>query len=199
MSICYKVEKQGKSRPFQHEFPQPLHFQQTFNKGSSNHSLPTPSTPQKIQTPQINFSPLIKLKPIPKNIPRCFKCQVYGQTSVDYTNKRVITVLEWEAMKKEEKKEVSIVEEHGEEEESLEEVIEHADKGDLLTVKRVLVGLQIVEQEPHKDSFPTKEATTVVPLSIPLPLLKIFQTNTPFYSLTTKEPNPFQTFGKPSL
>ena len=84
-------------------------------------------------------------------------------------------------------------------EERGEEEVHCMVKRDLLMVKRVLVGLQTHEEELHGDSFPTKEATTVVPLSIPLPLLKIFQTNTPFYSLTTKEPNPFQTFGKPSL
>ena len=62
-------------------------------EGSSNHSPPTPSTPQKIQTLQINLPPQIKPKPIPKNIPRC-KCQGFGHTSADCSTRRVITLTE---------------------------------------------------------------------------------------------------------
>ena len=63
-------------------------------------------------------------------------------------------------------------------------------------VKRVLVSLQALEQEPQEG---TKEAITFVPLFIPLPPLTLFQTTPSFYSLTTEEPNPFRGFSQISL
>ena len=42
------------------------------NKGSSNHSPPTPSTPQKIQTPQINFPLQIKPQTNSQKHPKMF-------------------------------------------------------------------------------------------------------------------------------
>jgi len=54
---------------------------------------------------------------------------------------------------------------------------------------------EYVVEEPteksHEDSFPTTEATTLVPLSISSPPLHIFQATTPFYSFTIKETNLF--------
>ena len=126
------------------------------NKGSSNHSPPTPSTPQKIQTLRINFPLQIKPKPIPRNIPRCFKCQGLGHTAVDYTNRRVITLAEWEGFQHK-RKEGSIEKKHEEEKESRKEVIEHADQGEMFMVKAVVVGLQTLEQAPHEVSSPTNE------------------------------------------
>ena len=58
-------------------------------------------------------------------------------------------------------------------------------------VKRVLVGLQTLEQEPQESN---NEATTLVLLSIPLPPLKIFQTNTPFLLLYHQRIQPFSHF-----
>jgi len=110
------------------------------NKGSSNHSPPTPSTPQKIQNPQINFPQLIKPKPIPKNIPRCFKCQGFGRTSANCTNRRVTTLAEWESFQEKEKK-GSIEEKHEEEMENREEVVEYAEEGETFMVKGVVIGL----------------------------------------------------------
>jgi len=55
------------------------------------------------------------------------------------------------------------------------------------------------KEKSHKDSFPTTEATTLVPLSISTPQLQISQPTTPFYSFTIKEPNLFCDFSKPSL
>ena len=125
------------------------------NKGSSNHSPLTPFTPQKIQTIQVNFPPQIKPKPFPKTIPRRFKCQGFGHTSADCTNRRVITLAEWESFQEKEKK-GSVEKKHEEEKESCEEVIEHADEGEIFMVKEVVAGLQPLEQEPHETCSPTK-------------------------------------------
>jgi len=65
----------------------------------------------------------IKPKLIPKNIPRCFKCQGYGHTSASYTNRSVITLAKWETIWKEEDKEGFVEKEH-EEKERFKEVVE---------------------------------------------------------------------------
>ena len=57
----HKVEQQRKNKPFKHEVTKPLTQNQCFNRGSSNRLPklinPSPSTPQKFQTPQRTFSP----------------------------------------------------------------------------------------------------------------------------------------------
>ena len=87
---------------------------------------------KKIQTPQINLPSQIKPKPFPKNVSRCFECQGYGHTSADCTNRRVITLAEWETIGKEEETEGSVMEEEK------EEVVVHANEGDMLDLKPLL-------------------------------------------------------------
>ena len=68
---------------------------------------------------------------------RCFKCQGLGHITADCTNRRVITLAEWDAVKEEvseEEKEESI--EAIEEEE--EEIIAEADEGEMLVLRRAL-------------------------------------------------------------
>jgi len=100
-SMRVDEHKREYPKPSQNEPSHSLPFKQTLNKGSSNSPPPIPSTPLKIQTPQINFPPQIKPKPIPKNIPRCFKCQDSGHTSADCTNRIVITFAQWESFQEE--------------------------------------------------------------------------------------------------
>jgi len=76
----------------------------------------------------------------PSYIPRCFKCRGFWHTSADCTIRRVISLVDWESFQDEEK-DGSVEEEHEEEKESLEEVVKHADEGELFMVKRVLASL----------------------------------------------------------
>jgi len=67
---------------------------------------------------------------MPKNTPRCFKCQGYGHIASDCTNRRVVTLAEWESLKEEEE-EGSIEERH-------EEVVIQAEEGDMVYLKPLL-------------------------------------------------------------
>ena len=82
------------------------------------------------------------------------------------TIRRVKTLVEWESFQKEEKE--GFIDEGHEEHEGLEEVVEHADERELFMVKRVLAGLQSLEQEPYEVSSPTKKETTMLASSSPL-------------------------------
>ena len=66
------------------------------------------------------------------------------------------------------------MEEHGEEEEGFEYIVEQADEGDFLIAERALIGFQRVEKKPKEESLASNE-NTMIP--IPLPYLKISQTN----------------------
>ena len=46
----------------------------------------------------------------------------------------------------------------------MEEVVEQANEGDLLMVKRVLISFQIIEEEPKEDPFHTKEKAIILAL-----------------------------------
>jgi len=102
----------------------------------------------------------------PSYIPICSKCQDFWHISAECTHRRVITL-------QEEEKESSVEEKHEKEKESLEEVVDHTNE----------VGLQTLKQKSHEGSLPTKKATTLVPLSIPSPPLKISQTYPPQNSI----------------
>ena len=49
--------------------------------------------------------PMVRLNPSPLNPIKCFKCQGLGHTSLDYPNKKIITLAEWEVAMEEENKE----------------------------------------------------------------------------------------------
>jgi len=66
------------------------------------------------------------------------KCQGLGHIDVDCPNRKVITLAEWEVVKEdnlEEEKEEGV---DGEGEETQEEVIEEADEGEMLVLRRAL-------------------------------------------------------------
>jgi len=67
----------------------------------------------------------------PTSVRHCFKCQGLVHIASDCTNRKVISLVEWETMKEEEKeeKEEETVEE---EEESPEEKVTRADEGEVL-------------------------------------------------------------------
>jgi len=54
-----------------------------------------------------------------------------------------------------------------EEKESIEEVIEQVDEGDLLPVKGVLICFQGAEEEPKEDFLPSKDENTLTPTPLP--------------------------------
>jgi len=56
----------------------------------------------------------------------------------------------------------SMEKKHEEGKESCEEVVEHADEGEIFMVKGVVVGLQTLKQEPPEVSSPTKEGATML-------------------------------------
>jgi len=103
--LAHKVEQQRKNKPLpKHENPKPPTHEQTFNKGSSpspsflQPTAPTSLAPQKSQTPQKNLFPQSTQRNLPRNNPRCFKCQGFGHLASDCTNKRYVTLAEWKAM-----------------------------------------------------------------------------------------------------
>ena len=73
-------------------------------------------------------------------------------------------------------------------------VVEKADEGDLLMVKRVLIGFQRFEIEPKEDFLPSYE-NTIIPVPFPL---SIFQTN-PEKKNSSFHLSHSSTFNKPSL
>ena len=133
--LAHKVEQQKKSKPpSRHETPKSSPHEQTLNNGSSSYApKPTESlspSPQKNQTPQKGLSPQLTPKPLPKSIPRCYKCQGFIHLALDYTNRRYITLAEWKA-----NEEVELEEKKEEDEgDDLEEIEIEADEGEMLTL-----------------------------------------------------------------
>jgi len=66
----------------------------------------------------------------------------------------------------EEEMERSVVEEHGEEAEALEEIVKQAKEGDLLIPERALIGFQRGKRGPKEESLLSDEKTMIL---IPLP------------------------------
>ena len=93
---------------------------------------------------------------------------------VDEHEEEETTKEEEKGVQLEEETEGSVVEEHGEEEEGFEYIVEQADEGDFLIAERALIGFQRVEKKPKEESLASNE-NTMIP--IPLPYLKISQTN----------------------
>ena len=78
--LAHKVEQQKKkTQPSGHEISKSSPQEQTVNKGSPSYT-PKPTTsispsPQMDRTSQKGLPPQLTPKPLPKNIPKCFKCQ----------------------------------------------------------------------------------------------------------------------------
>jgi len=107
--------------------------------GSSNPPIkpqtPFPSNPQRTPTPQKASATPFRPNPNPSNR-RCFKCQGLGHIASECPNRKVITLAEWTAVKEDFEEEENEVESELEVEEPQDEVIEEADEGELLVLRR---------------------------------------------------------------
>ena len=91
--------------------------------------------------------------PRPKETRRCFRCQGLGHIASECPNKRVVTLVEYQAYVEEGMEE----EGEGEKElylnEPLEEVMEGSNEGKLLVVRRVLSGLATQEDNEQREAI----------------------------------------------
>ena len=153
--LAHKVETQMKLRPFKREVPKSLPKGVPFNKGSS--SYPTKPmgtfapTPQKSQAPQKGQTPPIRPNSTPNATKRCFRCQGLGHIASECPNRRIISLAEWEANKEEEEEEDRALCSEGEGEQ--EEVVEEADEGELLVLRRTLSTLKGAKEEQRENIF----------------------------------------------
>jgi len=69
---------------------------------------------------------------------RCFKCQGLGHIGSECPNKIVVTLAEWIAVKEDFEEEENEVESELKAEETQDKVIEEADEGELLVLRRVV-------------------------------------------------------------
>jgi len=148
------VETQIKSRPYKRDFAKPLPKGPPFNKGSPSFPpkpvAPSPSFSQKNQAPQRTQPPQNRPNPEPSTPRRSFKCQGLGHIASECPNKRIISLAEWE-----ENKEENEEEDHGLTmmEEDQEEVVEEADEGELLVLRRAMSGLKGEKEEQRENIF----------------------------------------------
>jgi len=132
--LAQRVEQQKKSNVVKREPPKPFPRNPTFNKGSP-HVSPRPTGASSQIAPKI---PTLQNKP-PPNIAtprRCFKCHGLGHIASDCPNKRVITLVEYQASQEEE------VEDEREmcfmKKKEGKEVLTEPDEGEMLVIKRAL-------------------------------------------------------------
>jgi len=86
---------------------------------------------------------------------RCFKCQGLGHIASKFPNRKVITLAGWTAVKEDFEEEENEVESELETEETQDEVIEEADEGELLVIRRVLSNQKGAKDEQRENIFYT--------------------------------------------
>jgi len=84
--LTHKVKHPMKTEPLRREVAKPLPKGQPFDKGS-------PSTPTVPSNPKPNF---IKPPLNPHEKRRCYKCQGFGHIASECSNRRIISLAEWE-------------------------------------------------------------------------------------------------------
>jgi len=87
---------------------------------------------------------------------RCFKCQGLGHIASECPNRKVITLAEWAAVKEDFEEEEKACESEPKFEETQDEVIEEADEGELLVLRRVLCNQREVKDEQRENIFHTR-------------------------------------------
>jgi len=87
---------------------------------------------------------------------RCFKYQGLGHIASECPNRIVITLAEWAAVKEDFEEEEKACESEPELEETQDEVIEEADEGELLVLRRVLTNQRGVKDEQRENIFHTR-------------------------------------------
>ena len=158
--LAHKVEQQKKARPtFKPSNPRPPNRNQTFNKGSfqppPKPQNPFPLNPQKTIAPQKAPAPPFHPNPNPMANRRWFKCQGLGHIASECPNRKVITLAEWTTVKEDFEEEEHENESEPESEEAHEGVIEEADEGELLVLRRVLSNQREVRDEQRENIFHT--------------------------------------------
>jgi len=141
-SLAHKVELQNKAK-LKKEPPKPPQRAYPFDKGSFSHTPKPTNAPTALPSPKPNTSKP-PLNPFEKR--RCYKCQGFGRIASDCPNRKVITLVEYQALEKaelgeeESNKEVHLMEIE-------EECIEEADERGLLILRRALSGHKVPNWE----------------------------------------------------
>jgi len=153
---AHKVEQQKEARqPIKPQNRKPFTRNQPFNQGSSNPTSrpqnPSPSFPQRTPAPQKIQTPQNRPNPYTISNRRCFKCQGLGHIASDCPNHKVITLAEWSAMKEGFEEEEKKDDYEDELEKTQEEVVEEADEGELLLLRRVLSNQKGVKDEQREN------------------------------------------------
>jgi len=137
-SPTHKVELQKKAK-FKKEAPKPRQRAYPFNKGS------LATTPKSINPPTIPSITKPNTTKSPVNLfgkRRCYKCQAFGHIALHCPNRKVITLLEYQALE-----ETELREERSDKEVHLtefeEECVEETDEGKLLVLRRALNGHKV--------------------------------------------------------
>ena len=86
---------------------------------------------------------------------RCFKCQGLGHIASECPNRKVITLAEWTVVKEDFEEGENDVKSEQELEETQEGVVEEANEGELLVLRRVLSNERGVRDETRENIFHT--------------------------------------------
>ena len=87
---------------------------------------------------------------------RCFKCQGLGHIVSECPNRKVITLTEWATVKKDFGEVEKACESGPGVEKTQDEVIEEADEGEPLVLRRVLSNQKGVQDEQRENIFHTR-------------------------------------------
>ena len=148
--LAHKVEQQKKRQSQKKEFQKPV-VRKPVESPENPNPLPGRTVVRQTVPPPVHpavhsFPPQPQRKPAlppyeypnqkPRHPQRCFKCQGFGHIAADCTNRRAITLAEWNAVRGDVVKEEEEVQIEPPEEEE-EDVIVEPDEGEMLVLRRV--------------------------------------------------------------
>jgi len=143
-SLVHKVELQKKAK-LKREPLKPPQRTCPFNKGNLP-PTPKPTSPPTAPKPKSSKEPLNSFEE------KCYKCQGFGHIASDCPNRKVLTLVEYQAPK-----EAEIGEEVSEKEIHLmeyeDECVEESDEGEVLLLRRALSGLKISNHEEQCENI----------------------------------------------